>query len=91
MTRFDRFEWDLLRQICFTCVYCTIILTGGAVVVGLLGAFIFGFPFSIKETVAYYIELSFVIGIVATLCQRLVDLKREIEQLKQTKGAQVRK
>jgi len=74
MTRFDRFERELLRQICFNCVYCAILLTGGAVVVGFLCAFIFRFPFSIKETVAYYVELSFVIGVVGTLCQRLVDL-----------------
>ncbi len=84
MTRLDRFEWDLLRHIWFSCICFFIPFTGGAFLVGFLSSFIFEFPspLTVKETLAYTISISLVLGVVATLCEELVDLKREVERLK---------
>lgn len=92
MTHFDRFERDLWRNIWFGCIYALIAFTGVPLVLGFVSSFFFEFPtpLQLREMLAYNIVLSLVIAVVGTLCGYVVDLKRDVEQLKLANSAQVR-
>lgn len=92
MTHFDRFERDLLRNFWFGFIVTFIPSTGGAFVVEFVSASIFGFPLSVtaREMLPYIIGISVAVAVVGTLCEELVDLRRDVEQLKLANSAQLR-
>ena len=92
MAHFDRFDWDLLWHIWFSCVYAFIVFVIFPAVLLFVSAFIIEFPVfsTVKEMLPYNIGFSVFAGVVAALCEELTELKHDIERLKLANSAQVR-